>query len=452
MAEMEELVHEAMAARKAAAAKKKKAARKKPASKKSATKKPATKKPATKKAAAKKPAAKKSAGAARKAPGKTALVTGAAGFVGGHVVEELIEAGMTVIATDFTGTDLSAAEAAGAIAMHADITKPDSIGEVFKLRKVDYVVHVAALYDLGATLDKLMPVNRGGTKNVCRAALEAGVEHFIYFSSGDVYGQPKKMPIDETFAPNPINPYAESKFAGEREARKFYRDHGLPVTIIRPTVIYGPRSKYVAAAFFSIPGIVKAIGDQINVHHKELTVFSGGAHMSWVHAKDLSGAVRFILGNKDTIGEVYNVADDRPITLQELFETVFGAYGYEWKGTFPYPKTIIASFAKLAMHFPSIFFMGITAFMRSEWNKTREKYGVDEALQPRFDRDFMSYMLGDRVYDNSKIKKAGYKFRYPDAIEGLKETLKWYQDNNWLPVIPDEPEPEAEAALEMDGK
>jgi len=58
---------------------------------------------------------------------------------------------------------------------------------------------------------------------------------------------------------------------------------------------------------------------------------------------------------------------------------------------------------------------------------------LSDALVPDFSRDFMSFMLGDRVYDNSRIKELGYKLRYPDSREGMRETFKWYQKNRWLP-------------------
>jgi nucleoside-diphosphate-sugar epimerase len=418
---------------------KKKAAGKKVVKKKATVKKKA---PAKKKAIAKKkPIAEKKTVAEKQQPvetKKTVLVTGAAGFVGSHVVEELLDAGMRVLATDFPGAYLAPARKAGAETFEADITSAESIAAVFKGQKVNYVVHVAALYDLGATREELMPVNRDGTYNVCAAARDAGAEHVIVFSSCDIYGQPENMPITEDFPANPLNAYAESKYAGEKVARKMHVDEGLPVTVIRPTVVYGPRCRYIASVFFSIPGIVRSIGDRLHGPAggmRVLPVFTGGSLVSWVHADDLAGVVHFLLGRQDVIGEVYNVSDDRPLSLQELFATIFPPFGYEWKGVIPYSKKLVSAFAKMAMRLPDAMFQRMTKFMRNEWDYIKEEYDLSDDLQPRFDRDFLSFMLGDRVYDNSRIKALGYKLRYPDPEQGFKEAIEWYQKNKWLPRI-----------------
>ena len=376
-----------------------------------------------------------SAPAAKRTRKKTVVVTGAAGFVGSHAVEELIAAGMRVIATDYPGSNLAPARKAGAKTMEADITVPAEIDAVFNAQPVDYAVHIAALYDLGASEEKLMRVNRDGSANVFKAALNANVSHAIYFSSGDVYGQPKEMPITEDFPANPINAYAKSKLAGEKAGMELSARRGLPLTIIRPTVIYGPRSRYIASVFFSIPGITRSIGMRLGSERHTLHGFSGGVKVSWVHARDLAGVVRFILNREDTIGNIYNIADDHPLSLEELFKIIFGVFGYSWEGSAPYPRHIIASFARFAMNMPDSFVNRINEFMQSEWDNIQEKYDLSDDLVPRFDRDFFSFMLGDRVYDNSKIKALGYTFQYPEARAGFREAIHWYQQRKWLPHI-----------------
>ena len=424
-----------------ATAKKKTAAKKAPAKKKAtAAKKKTAKKAAPKKKAParKKAVAEKKPAAAKKkaAPApKTILITGSAGFVGSHIVEEMLRAGLRVVATDYPGANLAPARKAGAETIEADITDPASIEAVFETHKINYVAHVAALYDLGAARESLMRVNRDGTANVCEAARAAGVEHLLYFSTGDVYGQPKEMPIHEDMPANPLNAYAESKYAGEKIARKMCVDQGLPVTVIRPTVVYGQRSRYVASVFFSIPGIVRSIGDRLKTDTRTLHVFHGGAVVSWVHARDLARAVRFLIGNKQAVGEVYNVSDDRPISLEELFRIMFPPFGYEWKGVIPYPKKVVSLFAKAAMHLPPGLFDRLSEFMQEEWESVKEHYDLSDDLQPRFDKDFLSFMLGDRVYDNSKIKELGFELKYPDPAKGFKEAIEWYQANKWLPSV-----------------
>lgn len=403
---------------------KRSAAAKKAAKTNTKTKPAVKKKPALKKPAPKAPARKPE-------PLKTVVVTGAAGFVGSHMVEEMLDAGYRVIATDQPGSNLSGAQKAGAECVPADFTDAAALHDVFK-SKVHYVIHVAALYDFAATRSDLMKVNKHGTRNVAEAALQSGVEHFFYFSTGDIHGQ-VDIPIYETTPVAPINAYAESKWEGENIIRGLGESRGLPFSVIRPTVIYGPRSRYVASNLFCVPGIVRAISDKIKLSRRDLNVFMGGPIVSWVHVRDITGSVRYLLGRKEAFGEAYNVADVDPMTLSEFFELVFEVFGFNWIPTAPYPTLIIAGAARVGMNMPEWIFEIVTRFMQKNWEAVRDKYGLTDDIRPRFSRDFLTFMLGNRIYDSSKLRAAGYDMRYPDTRAGLRETLVWYRDNRWLP-------------------
>lgn len=429
-----------------------KKAAKKPAAKKAAAKKPAAKKaparkavPRPKAAVAKKKAPVKRKPAAKKAKPAVVravpedrggvLVTGAAGFVGSHIVEEFLSSGFRVVATDFPGSYLAPMRNAGADTIEADITSAESIGAVFEGRNIRYVAHVAALYDLGAPRDKLMRVNRDGTSCVCMAAQANNVEHVMILSTGDVYGQPKNMPITEDFPANPISDYALSKYAGEKEARRLFMEGGPSVTVLRPGFVYGPRSRYVASVFYSIPGVMRSVEDRFHLDAHTLRAFSGGVSASWVHAADLARAVRFLMGKDAAFGEIFNVADDRPLSMEELFSMIVQPFGYEWKGVAPLSKYMMSRLASLAMSLPDSFFKRLTGFMQEEWEHVKESYDLSDDLQPKFDRDFLSFLLGDRVYDNSKLKSLGFSLKYPDPFEGFHESIQWYQKFKWLPRV-----------------
>lgn len=425
------------AAKKKPAQKKKSTTAKKTAAKKTVAKKKyvAKKKSTARKKNSRKKAAPKSTVTTMTPATKTALVTGAAGFVGSHVVDQLQKAGMTVIATDTPGARLSFQRNSDAEFVGADITRSESIAKVFKDRQIDYVVHVAALYDLGAPEDQLMHVNRDGTENVCMAALDAHVKHVVVFSTADIYGQPRNTPVSEDTPANPQNDYAKSKYEGEKRAIAISQVHGLPLTVLRPTVVYGPRSRYIAAVFFSIPGIVRSLIDRLGVEDEVIYLFTGGAITNWVHARDLARSVEFLLGNQAALGNIYNVADDNPVTLSELFSVIFQPFGFSWKGVVPFPTRISSKLAKFAMNLPPTSFDRITDFMQEEWDRIKEHYSLSDDLQPRLDKDFLSFMLGDRIYDNSKLKNLGFTYKYPDPRKGFSDAIKWYQKNKWLPRI-----------------
>ncbi|MEW5944986.1 MAG: NAD(P)-dependent oxidoreductase [bacterium] len=370
-------------------------------------------------------------GRKRRGAGAVVLVTGAAGFVGSSMVEEMTDAGHAVVATDLPGSNLGAARKAGAKVVEADFTATEDAARLFE-SKVDYVVHVAALYDLSAERRDLMRVNRDGTRNVAESALDAGVKQFFYFSTGDIHGQVDGL-ITEDTPPNPLNAYAESKWAGEKLLWRLHRLRNLPLTVIRPTVIYGPRCRYTASNFFCIPGVVYAIQDRLGRDVRELPVFSDGPRISWVHVRDVTGAVRFLMGKPGAVGKAFNIADDDPMTLEEIFTLIFEAFGYKWVPARPYPTRLVAAIGRIGMNMPRFSFDLAAQFMGRNWRRVQEKLGLSEDLKPSFSRDYMSFMLGDRVFDNSRIKEAGYRFRYPDSREGFRETFEWYRARRWLP-------------------
>ena len=201
-----------------------------------------------------------------------ALVTGATGFIGANLVEALGQRGWRVRALHRAASSLKALAGLAYESAIGDVTEPASLAPA--MRDVDVVFHVAAVADYWRSdPSRLMQVNVEGTRNVLRAAREAGVRRVVFTSSCAALGQPPfGQAIDERaqFNLRPDDfPYGYSKYLAEQVCQEFVRA-GLDVVIVNPAVVFGPRdvnlvssSLVIAAARrglpFALPGGVSAI-------------------------------------------------------------------------------------------------------------------------------------------------------------------------------------------------
>ena len=185
----------------------------------------------------------------------TYVVTGAAGFIGSNIVEELVRRGETVRAIDNLSTGYLRN-------LQPWLDKVEfiegSVTDVALLRRafdgVDYVLHQAAIPSVPRSVEEPMQsheANATGTLNVLLAARDAGVKRVVFASSSSVYGDSPTMPKREEMPTQPLSPYAVNKLAGEEYCKVFHRVYGLPAVALRYFNVFGPRqdptSAYAAA-------------------------------------------------------------------------------------------------------------------------------------------------------------------------------------------------------------
>ncbi len=205
------------------------------------------------------------------------LVTGGAGFIGSHVVEELVRRGESVRVLDnlSTGHEENLAAVRGKIDFQiADIRDLESIRPLF--REVDYVVHLAALASVARSMQDPVEttlVNLNGTLHVLLAARDAHVKRVVMAATAAAYGDHPALPHVETHLPQPLSPYALTKVAGEYYAGIFHRYFGLEVVALRYFNIFGPRqdphsaysgvlSSFILAYLTGVEPVVFGDGEQ----------------------------------------------------------------------------------------------------------------------------------------------------------------------------------------------
>jgi len=355
---------------------------------------------------------------------RTVVVTGAAGTVGGYVVAECLRQGWRVIAVDRPGTRFPTPDVpAGQFATReGDLT--DLAFAVDATEGAEAVIHTAATVDLRTPPDLMKAINFDAVRYVYEAARARGAKRFVFFSSGSIY-QPTRGPMDESVPFFPKSAYEQSKVDAERYL--WSRPPGGPaLTVVRPAMIYGPRGRFLGAKMACIPPLLALLRGR-------LTRISGGPRTNWAHAEDVARAVVFLLERAEAAGQAYNIADDDALGFGDVYNTIVEAYGIPFGREIPYPTRLFAFVGPLLENRDLLLRAASLAWERA-WKYVCDAHGLTPALVPTIDRELFTYAASDSIFDNAKLKRLGFEFKYPSFREGYREVLRWYQENRWVPT------------------
>lgn len=251
--------------------------------------------------------------------GKKVLVTGADGFIGSHLVEQLLEEGATVRAFCYYNSfnswgwlDTFPADKLERLDIFTgDVRDPNGVRTAMK--DIDIVYHLAALIAIPYSYhspDAYVDTNVKGTLNIVQAARDLNVERVLVTSTSEVYGTAQYVPIDEKHPRQGQSPYSATKIGADCIAESFYRSFDLPLTIVRPFNTYGPRQSARAI----IPTIITQLMNGLDtIQLGDLT-----PTRDLVFAKDTArGFVEISLCNS-LIGEDVNIATHNEISIGDL--------------------------------------------------------------------------------------------------------------------------------------
>jgi len=255
--------------------------------------------------------------------GSTILVTGADGFIGSHLTEELVRKGFKVRAFVYYNSfnswgwlDQCAEDVKGQFEVFAgDIRDPHGVKEAMK--GCDAVLHLAALIAIPFSYyspDSYVDTNIKGTLNVLQAAREIGVARVIHTSTSEVYGTAQFVPITEEHPLQGQSPYSATKIAADQLAYSFYSSFNLPVVTLRPFNTYGPRQSARAV----IPTMITQIANG------ERTIRLGALTPTRDFSYALDTVAGFIaaLVGKNGLGEVINLGSNFEISIGETAQLI----------------------------------------------------------------------------------------------------------------------------------
>lgn len=253
------------------------------------------------------------------------LVTGGAGFIGAHVVRELLLGGEEVVVLDDLSGGFRDNVPEEATFVQGSILDNALVERVFSEHKFDHVYHLAAYAAEGLShFIKRFNYNNNliGSINLINASVNHEVKCFVFTSSIAVYGA-GQLPMREDMIPQPEDPYGIAKYAVEQELKVTHEMFGLNYVIFRPHNVYGEYQN-IGDKYRNVIGIFM---NQI-MQGKPLTVFGDGSQTrAFSYVKGISGIIAQAPKNKDAYGEVFNVGADKPYSVKHLAEEVSRMFG-----------------------------------------------------------------------------------------------------------------------------
>ncbi|MCZ6675937.1 MAG: GDP-mannose 4,6-dehydratase [Candidatus Poribacteria bacterium] len=330
-----------------------------------------------------------------------AFVTGGTGFIGSHLVELLVGQGYQVTALIRETSNLRwlnhllTPKSPRVQLVTGNLQ--DSSTLVEHIRDAELVFHLAGLTKApdAATYDR---VNAQGTKSLIEACLNANcrLTRFVYCSSLAASGpSPDSTPIAEDVSPQPLTDYGRSKLKGEQITRE-YADC-LPMTIIRPPAVYGPRDTDIFLYFqFINKGLMPILGDENRL-------------LSLVHAKDLVQGIYAAAVSDRALGQAYFLTDGKLHSWEEIASTIAGALEKR-------PLKLKVPFFVLDI---------ISIFAEAAAKMTRQTPTLNRQKVQDLKQTFW-------ICDSTKAEEQiGYRPAYP-LEKGIPETVAWYREHGWL--------------------
>lgn len=327
------------------------------------------------------------------------LVTGAAGFIGSHLVRTLVKDGYFCRCLVRKTSNIKQLSKLNNIELwYGDITNRESLKDIAK--DIDIVYHLAGIGHSTAVSRRIRQLykvnNLEGTRNLIEECLNHNIKRFIYFSSTAAMGTLKLPVVDESTKCKPRTPHQRSKYEVEQLIIKYWKEKGLPAIILRPCMVYGCTTK---GDFFKIVkwvyrGMFPKIG-----RGKKLTPI--------VHVNDVVQAAVLAM-HKGRIGEAYIIAGDKSYELDEIRRIILDALGI--RRPYPYMPVSIAKMIAILC----------------------EMLGEFYSCIPIINHINIKSTAIDRVFS---IDKARRELGYEPKVkleDGIKQTIEWLKENGYI--------------------
>ena len=331
-------------------------------------------------------------------PGELCLITGASGFIGGHLAGRLAGEGHRVRCLVRSSSDISRLQQLGVELAVGDLTDAGSLARAADGARL--VVHCAALVSDWATVREIAAINVAGTRRLLEASVGASVRRFVHVSSTDVYGFPNARAVDEGYVPTGFsNWYSQTKRQAETEVRCMDATSALETAILRPATVYGPGST----------DVIGEIARAIQGRHM-LLIDSGRPIAGLCYVENLIDAAVLALHHPAASGETFNVTDGLDVSWRMLTDDLAAGLGC--------PPVRFSLPYRLAN--------GLGFTLEHGYRLARRATGV--STPALLSRQAVQVLGRDQDFSNRKLREQlGWEPRV-DYASGLQETLGWLRN------------------------
>jgi ornithine--oxo-acid transaminase len=322
------------------------------------------------------------------------LVTGASGFIGGHLAARLAREGYQVRCLVRPSSDTTALERLDVEIATGDLTVPQTLTRAAEGCR--YVLHCGAMVSDWATPKEVEAVNVVGTRNLLDACAQASVERFVHLSSTDVYGYPGGVEVDESYTPSGFrNWYAQTKLDAEAEVQRAAA-RGLETVILRPATVYGPGSREVVLE------IARALR-----RRQMLLIDHGRAVAGLCFIENLLDAALIATQDGQAVGQAFNVTDGLDVTWRQFAAGLADGLGCDR--------------ARLSM--PYRLAEGVGMSLEYGYRLLHGRTGL--TTRPLLSRQAVHVMGTDQSFSNRRAREVlGWESRV-DYAHGLAATVEW---------------------------
>jgi nucleoside-diphosphate-sugar epimerase len=325
------------------------------------------------------------------------LITGATGFVGGHVAEACAARGHYVRVLARSGSDTSVLGRLGAEIIRGDLTDPSAVQK--SVDGIDVVVHCAAKVGDSGPVEEYRKVNVDALRSLLDACRDKPLKRFIHMSSLGVYEARHHEGTDES-EPLPashLDGYTQTKVEADLLAQDYQKRHGVPVVVLRPGFVYGPRDRVV------LPNLIKRMTNG-KVH------YLGGDRraLNTIYIENLMEAVFLAAEKPGAVGQIYNLTDGEFVSKRRFFEAVSDGMGL------PRSRQVLPRW--------------LAAIVVRQLERQMRR-AVAKGKKPFLTPAQFKFLLLNLDFNIEKAKKElGYRPRFTFE-QGMRETLAWYRQN-----------------------
>jgi nucleoside-diphosphate-sugar epimerase len=246
------------------------------------------------------------------------LVTGATGFAGGHLAEECVKRGIHVVTLARGSSDTSLLNKLGVEIVRGDLTDEPAIRKATEGAEV--IIHCAAKVGDWGPVEEYREINVEGTRRLLDAVRGRPLHRLVHLSSLGVYEARDHFGTDESIPPpeKHMDGYTQTKVESEKLVMEYHRQHGVPVTVLRPGFIYGPRDRTV------LPKLIE------NLRQKRVRFLGSGEQaMNTIYVGNLVDACFLAVDKPVAVGQTYNLTDDELVSKRRFLTTIAELAGLE---------------------------------------------------------------------------------------------------------------------------